>query len=499
MFSYNEKRVMKMEPVRGSRMQDPDSVIESGDNNSHASNGESENESNDGPKSKPNPAPNISLNFRDPKRYSTAMHRGRPMWRLLAAAAFGTLLQSGVLAYFWIVTFYPTLKDDSGSSFPIIGLGLSFSGTIFLVAGMFLCAKVVEQRTDEEKWEVKEGLKGTEFDVMWVQNRRSAATEYSSYIVFADKPHSVILTSHRNDEERKWQRDVIVVLGASTTTLGFIMQLFGLRMMHWSASVAQFGATLIMILIRALVRRHLADSPKQYKIPESYELDWAAMRFERHSDDLHSLFKCKSDETGTHEKCELWEDGCWNWSVSVDVEPAGKDDDGIINGFICPSHADLQGEAQLVLKTRERLGAMSSRIGPNWSGPAAQLATSLSCAIEQIMNSIYPSTSHLETMKYWTRTVLVSRGVDRVYFRLEFGDGKWKSVPKEIEAFLSLWLFQLSSKIEDSITNAQKAIRCIGPWIPEIHHDLVRWGRDKGDMSVYVVRELENAKDKDDM
>ena len=48
--------------------------------------------------------------------------------------------------------------------------------------------------------------------------------------------------------------------------------------MHWSASVAQLPATLVMAAVRAYVRRGMAMCPHSQKTPRGHELDWLATR-----------------------------------------------------------------------------------------------------------------------------------------------------------------------------------------------------------------------------
>lgn len=54
--------------------------------------------------------------------------------------------------------------------------------------------------------------------------------------------------------------------------MGYIIQFVGLRALHWSATIAQLGITLIMTAIRAWVRRGLASDPDWYPLVEGHEL-----------------------------------------------------------------------------------------------------------------------------------------------------------------------------------------------------------------------------------
>jgi ankyrin repeat protein len=492
----------------------------------------------------PNSAPNISLNFQDPEEYSPAMPHAKPSNVLSLATALGVVLQMGVLIVFSVVTFLPKFN---GGGLSKVGFSLTFSGTLFLVIGMFICALVVKLSTKKEKW-VSQGH--AKFQLLWVQNRGSFADEYDSYVIFANGPRNVILTSHRKIEKThgskvadnvvltshrnvekthgskaadgpdnviptshriagkthgskdtynsdKFKTNALVCTGSGFALCGFIMQLFGLRMMHWSAAVAQFGATLVMMTIRAAVRLPLSENPDSSRIPDTYELDWVAMRLERKPDetggsnDNYSLFSDSCNRKGSkstsqsprnertmsdHDK-EFRGTGCWRWSVATDRV------NDVASGFL--THTDPKSDAHLVLKVRKRLGVLSKQTGSKWTVKAAETAISLSNAIQTIMNLLYPPDPKNKT-KYWSMPVRVKKEIQLVYFRLKWEKGEWKSSAKKIEAFLSLWLFELSSGGSsgagsenflraDSHLKTRKSIRMIEELTPELQNDLIRW------------------------
>ena len=59
---------------------------------------------------------------------------------------------------------------------------------------------------------------------------------------------------------------------------GFIVQFFGLRGMHYSATLAQLAATFLMTAVRAVVRRGLAQLPTADRLLVGHEVDWLAYR-----------------------------------------------------------------------------------------------------------------------------------------------------------------------------------------------------------------------------
>ncbi|KAM0376593.1 hypothetical protein ACHAO7_011449 [Fusarium culmorum] len=102
-------------------------------------------------------SPNIILNCHPPAS------RGE-LWLF---AAFGTLLQLGVLAYSGFATYHPALKfqkDDKpieSYAYPCTAVG-----TLILVFGMLLCGHVVESSTDEKRYKA---AKGWNARIVWLQ------------------------------------------------------------------------------------------------------------------------------------------------------------------------------------------------------------------------------------------------------------------------------------------------------------------------------------------
>jgi hypothetical protein len=60
--------------------------------------------------------------------------------------------------------------------------------------------------------------------------------------------------------------------GTALGVCGFVMQFTRLRGMHWSASVAQLGAIILMTVLRAWVRRNLAEILRA--LPMVSDMSW---------------------------------------------------------------------------------------------------------------------------------------------------------------------------------------------------------------------------------
>lgn len=215
-------------------------------------------------------APNIILNLQN--------HSGNRK-ELPVYAMLGTILQLGVLAFFGIITYQPTIrnkfpKDDKrvdGYAFP-----LAISGTLVLVLGVFLCGTVIESSTRETRYRKNENY---ELRIVWIQQKQTVGDQqFESFATFPDAPRDVIAMSRRCDKSEARPLELLTIFGICIGLAGFIIQFIGLRGMNSAATLAQLGVVGIMTAIRAWVRRGLAIPPRQEKLTSGFELDilaWA--------------------------------------------------------------------------------------------------------------------------------------------------------------------------------------------------------------------------------
>lgn len=124
---------------------------------------------------------------------------------------------------------------------------------------------------------------------------------------------------------------MIVITGAFMAIGGFIIQFTGLRGMDWSASVGQLIATLIMILVRAWVRRDLSSGVSAHETPQQHSLDWLATRLARDSvalwgastntvvDDSSAIAANdkKLEHSGPEYLEKLNDQRCWEWRIAT--------------------------------------------------------------------------------------------------------------------------------------------------------------------------------------
>ncbi|ESU14015.1 hypothetical protein FGSG_07719 [Fusarium graminearum PH-1] len=180
-------------------------------------------------------------------------------------------------------------KDDKqvkGYAFPF-----SSGGTIILVIGMLLCAHVVDRRTGETRYEPVDSWTT---QLVWLQPKQTVSDQvFESFALYPEKCPRVITVSRRDgdtgspktprsgtasQQSSKLKQIESTNLSVAATVIclaGFFIQFVGLRAMHWSASVGQLIAVIIMTMIRALVRRGFIDTinnPKHIEAPVNFKI-----------------------------------------------------------------------------------------------------------------------------------------------------------------------------------------------------------------------------------
>ncbi|KAI6750430.1 hypothetical protein HG530_014711 [Fusarium avenaceum] len=368
-------------------------------------------------------SPNILLNCHPP-----AIER-----ELWAFAAIGTCLQLGVLIYSGLATYHPALqfkKDDkpvAGYAYPCTAVG-----TLVLVLGMLLCGHVVESSTDEKRYEPAEEWKAR---MIWLQQTKTVSDQvFDSHMVYAQDDRQTIITSRRSKRHGKRQSiagtidehsaeeddpsaalKIITTCGTAVALCGFVVQFFGLRGMHWSASIAQLGAVLVML---GRIHRE-AWSGAQSSGSESAD---------------------NKTPGGTKTLNNKWTVVTGGKSSLVHIEQMQAHTHVLDDSSIF--------DAQAVLDARKKLARLA-----DWRGPASLEAVCLARAIECTMKALdicFPKGSKSFTWNIETR--YIGSQEQTISIRLLRQAGIWMVDAIEIEATLSLWL---SSVDEEDLTRPE--------------------------------------------
>lgn len=235
-------------------------------------------------------------------------------------------------------------------------------GTILLCFGMGLCAHLVERKTDERTYErrVTPEHSGKPTRMYWVQpGNQSIGDQTFDAFAYSDErfPLQRYITSWKKTKEESYSMAWIWT-AVVTTSVGFVCQFLGLRACHSSVAVAQFGATILMSLVRASLRtQRLSVDDNLLKNNRDYvqgnELDFLALNM------AQSLTRLPNES----EKNQL--DPLW---VVVNISPPSECG---ITAAVHPGTADAAsgpstGESSR-FRVLERLSMVSSGL-PNLCG-----------------------------------------------------------------------------------------------------------------------------------
>ncbi|KAF9767963.1 hypothetical protein IL306_014797, partial [Fusarium sp. DS 682] len=212
-------------------------------------------------------------------------------WQVRACAAIGIIMQTGVLVFFGFLTKYKTPKfDKDGAPVESYAMPMAIIGTLAVSLGILICAYVVDKSSKETTYEaVNKGA--TAVATVWLQKEKNVSDQhFDSAAIYPTITRHQACTSQRMDDKEDAQfsimgrkissntvwLEIMASTGTLVSLLGFFIQFIGLRGMHWLASIAQLGAVIIMTVLRALIRRHLASGLEGHdlKAVAGFELEW---------------------------------------------------------------------------------------------------------------------------------------------------------------------------------------------------------------------------------
>ncbi|KAM6513874.1 hypothetical protein FALCPG4_015075 [Fusarium falciforme] len=410
-------------------------------------------------------SPNISLNCH------SRVGRGE----LRATAALGTVFQAAVLVYSGFATNYSTLKiklkkDDNfieSYAYPCMAVG-----TLLLVSGMILCAHVVESSTDEERYQINKACRGR---LVWLQQQKTVSDQVfkSSALYPKDDRHVITVSTRTQQEGHQAILNLKTLLGTGIGLCGFVVQFVGLRGLHWSVSVAQLVAVLIMATLRAWVSRGLSAAPGTNPLPSRFELEWFALT-------LNDLDNAPWLRPSSSEASQLVEKPTWTLPISQSSNEHRP--------FKKVGENYFSSQAHTVMTIRRDLGKLAT-----WPGIASPEAIAVARSIEIVMDTLFKGQNGPLT---WFLGCRYMHGKPRpVKFRLERNNDSWMAYADEIEAALSLWLYSVDEQeqleqdehtkatpgqekdvwLRAKASKAKLGLRLLGPYTRCLHRDLEWW------------------------
>ncbi|KAK1843838.1 ankyrin repeat domain-containing protein 28 [Colletotrichum chrysophilum] len=238
----------------------------------------------DGPKTSEEYGPNLSHNV-SIKRLDD--------WWFRLVGVIGFALQVGVLVYAATATYYLRLEKD-GEQPSSYACPMVIVGTVLVCGGVFFCAVLVGESTEEEIYQRERNLLERS-SLYWLQPAQVHGDQTFEPFCYADVGGVGSLNRHitsRKKQSAPSELSVWLVVGSSVS--GFALQFVGLRGTHSPISLAQLGAALIMSMLRAGLRTQRLDSQgnrlSEQEISammissdtlKGHELDWLALHIGR--------------------------------------------------------------------------------------------------------------------------------------------------------------------------------------------------------------------------
>jgi hypothetical protein len=226
------------------------------------------------------PNPNLSLNVGI---------RRPPDWIFWSIAIIGITLQIGVLALagvgVWMLGW--DLSNGRGSARDYAPI-MFIVGTTLLCVGMWGCAFLIGQTTQEVRFQRK-AISDREPRLLWIQPGPQVVGDQSfDPFAYLDEKNLInVWSSSRKLLNREFE--VYTYAAVVATLTGYIIQFIGIRGMEAWVSLAQLGVTILMSILRGMLRtRRLGDEDNHLRLmPDmvaGHELDWLAYRLATNDD-----------------------------------------------------------------------------------------------------------------------------------------------------------------------------------------------------------------------
>lgn len=155
-----------------------------------------------------NSAPSISLNI-------VGHHVSQQELRYISS--IGIVLQVGILAFEGLITYH--LRWQKGDqhvakyAYPLTAIG-----TLAISVGMFICAYVIEAKTEENEYDICRN--GNKLQMLWIQRAQSVSDqEFGPWAIYAARNQQRIITS-RSLPDNSDQLARVTTIGVISTTIG---------------------------------------------------------------------------------------------------------------------------------------------------------------------------------------------------------------------------------------------------------------------------------------
>ncbi|KAH7136361.1 hypothetical protein EDB81DRAFT_725201, partial [Dactylonectria macrodidyma] len=420
------------------------------------------------------PKPNLSLNVGIKKQ---------PDWVFSTVAVVGFVLQAGVLALagvgVWILRWNINNAETPASRnyAPVMFI----AGTVLMCGGMWSCAALIGQTTHELRYK-REPEFADRSRLLWLQPGSQVIGDQTfdpfAYFDKKDDPLLCWTSSKKTFDERF---EAYTIAAVSAVLVGYIMQFIGLRGMSAWVSLMQLGITVVMSILRGLLRmqRLGRDDNMLAKMPdlvEGHELDWLAFQIALQEPQKGSFWHI----TGQHEQAteaETPSNGSPNVSQSHELSSRtgmealdGKPISGPMNNPQSPATSGKdQVNSEDLLRIRARLSCLTGHISfsniedpecQKWKDDYVKVRTNarkLSATICQASERLPWKRLYVEDIMLQITSAMslhLDSGVTRYQHPISVtlkppspGSTKasWSIDSAQLEAILGLWMWSLLS------------------------------------------------------
>lgn len=260
------------------------------------------------------------------------------------------------------------------------------------------------------------------------------------------------LPTEVNSQPLYWPMESITFIGALISLIGFISQFIGMRGLHWTASIVQLGITILVTIMRVIVRRGLGKPPAHTSLNPKFELDWFVLSFGQLSK-APWVNSGRASRNYANQKKDTRDKTRPKWEIRT--RTAGE-----LRRHTDSSQPIEDSEPHRIMLMRKRLGKLSE-----WKSPFLKEAIHLSRAIEAVANTflsgqpkesykwsipaIYTEYNFAEPIEGKNvKEEVVEENVvkENVYITIYKDESHgWRVDETEIEAILSLWLYSTSA------------------------------------------------------
>ncbi|KAH7148168.1 hypothetical protein EDB81DRAFT_457528 [Dactylonectria macrodidyma] len=469
------------------------------------------------------PHPNLSLNIG-----IKAVQREI----LFAVAIIGIVMQLSFFGYATWATFHaPELyKGSDGPN--LWSFVLVTSGTTMLVLGMTLSARLIEKRSTERNFQDTASAPGTV--MFWIQpGGQRIGDQLFNAFAYSEKKKKFVTSWKEDvdmDSDKRHQlfkpKGIVFWTALISSTFGFVCQFIGFRGLHGSIALYQLGLTLLMAIIRSVLRsRRLGRENNKLEVLgrsiEGHELDWQAFNIK---DACKQSDSQDSDNRGSHigwfindQPAPLQRPACASHAADTDVGPGGRivgfyiKKERKIDPFECAVQAlewlnfneqedgHPNDAAKLVLY-RSRLAYLTDKAANSpeqrWDTEVRKTAKQLQGAMQECAEYIFSkmilkpgwreahallwsTTCHLQSPSNGSGSTQGLAALP-IHFLICRNAGRWEISEWQLEAVLGLWCWSLRKlKYDDDPlkkvfmlarqTEMHNSISAIRLWITQTH------------------------------